>query len=158
MNKCEICDKEGFHKLSCTNNKARQKRLLIDIMQADEKDGLYNKAIPTLKGESAEEFNRKADENYEKFKARQKQALIDMMEADEKLGLYEKPQPTEDIEALAYEYAGELLISGHLDGSITSLEARAVFERAIREGYQLAKKVLRDRTSYRTSSKGFLDN
>ncbi|MDB4343465.1 hypothetical protein OAA15_00430 [bacterium] len=32
-----------------------------------------------LKGESAEEFNRKADENYEKFKARQKQNLIDMM-------------------------------------------------------------------------------
>jgi hypothetical protein len=45
-----------------------------------------------LKGESAEEFNRKADENYEKFKARQKQNLIDMMEADEKLGLYEQPQ------------------------------------------------------------------
>ena len=45
-----------------------------------------------LKGESAEEFNRKADENYEKFKARQKQNLIDTMEADEKLGLYEKPQ------------------------------------------------------------------
>tara|TARA_R110000744_G_scaffold317653_4_gene424228 strand:+ start:330 stop:926 length:597 start_codon:yes stop_codon:yes gene_type:complete len=45
-----------------------------------------------LKGESAEEFNRKADENYEKFKARQKQNLIDMMEADEKLGLYENPQ------------------------------------------------------------------
>ena len=45
-----------------------------------------------LKGESAEEFNRKADENYEKHKARQKQNLIDMMEADEKLGLYEKPQ------------------------------------------------------------------
>jgi hypothetical protein len=63
MNKCEICDKEGFHKLSCTNNKARQKRLLIDIMQADEKDGLYNKAIPTLEGDEAEEFIRKADEN-----------------------------------------------------------------------------------------------
>ena len=45
-----------------------------------------------LKGESAEEFNRKADENYEKYKAKQKQNLIDMMEADEKLGLYEKPQ------------------------------------------------------------------
>jgi len=29
-----------------------------------------------LKGESAEEFNRKADENYEKYKARQKQNLI----------------------------------------------------------------------------------
>lgn len=44
-----------------------------------------------LKGESAEEFIRKADENYEKYKARQKQNLIDMMEADEKLGLYQKP-------------------------------------------------------------------
>jgi hypothetical protein len=53
-----------------------------------------------LKGESAEEFNRKADENYEKFKARQKQNIIDMMEADEKLGLYEKPQPTEDARRL----------------------------------------------------------
>jgi hypothetical protein len=51
-----------------------------------------------LKGESAEEFNRKADENYEKFKARQKQNLIDMMEADEKLGLYEKPKKLYTIE------------------------------------------------------------
>ena len=53
-----------------------------------------------LKGDEAEEFNRKADENYEKYKARQKQNLIDMMEADEKLGLYEKPQPTEDARRL----------------------------------------------------------
>jgi len=51
-----------------------------------------------LKGESAEEFNRKADENYEKFKARQKQNLIDMMEADEELGLYEKPKKIYTIE------------------------------------------------------------
>ena len=43
-----------------------------------------------LKGESAEEFIRKADENYEKYKARQKQNLIDMMEADEKDGGYER--------------------------------------------------------------------
>ena len=60
--KCEICGKDGFHKLSCTNNKQRQKRLLVDMMQADEKDGLYNKAIPTLEGDEAEEFVRKADE------------------------------------------------------------------------------------------------
>lgn len=33
------------------------------MMQADEKDGLYNKAIPTLEGDEAEEFVRKADEN-----------------------------------------------------------------------------------------------
>ena len=53
-----------------------------------------------LKGESAEEFNRKADENYEKYKARQKQNLIDMMEADEELGLYtpKKLYTIEDIE------------------------------------------------------------
>ena len=63
MSKCEICGKEGFHKLSCTNNKKIQKRFLIDMMQADEKDGLYNKSIPTLEGDEAEEFIRKADEN-----------------------------------------------------------------------------------------------
>ena len=51
-----------------------------------------------LKGESAEEFNRKADENYEKYKARQKQNLIDMMDADEKLGLYQKPKKLYTIE------------------------------------------------------------
>ena len=62
MSKCEICGKEGFHKLSCTNNKERQKRLLVDMMQADERDGLYNKAIPTLEGGEADEFIRKADE------------------------------------------------------------------------------------------------
>jgi hypothetical protein len=63
MSKCEICGKDGFHKLSCPNNKGRQKRLLVDIMQADERDGLYNKAIPTLEGDEAEDFIRKADEN-----------------------------------------------------------------------------------------------
>lgn len=63
MSKCEICGKEGFHKLSCPNNKQRQKRLLVDMIQADEKDGLYDKAIPTLEGDEAEEFIRKADEN-----------------------------------------------------------------------------------------------
>ena len=62
MSKCEICGKDGFHKLSCTNNKKRQKRFLVDMMEADEKDGLYNKAIPTLEGDEAEEFIRKADE------------------------------------------------------------------------------------------------
>ena len=44
-------------------SKDKQKQALIDIMQADEKDGLYNKAIPTLEGDEAEEFVRKADEN-----------------------------------------------------------------------------------------------
>ena len=57
-----------------------------------------------LKGESAEEFNRKADENYEKFKARQKQNLIDMMEVDEELGLYEQPI-AEDAKVDLQEFA-----------------------------------------------------
>jgi hypothetical protein len=43
-------------------NKEQQQQALIDMMQADEKDGLYNKAIPTLEGDEAEEFIRKADE------------------------------------------------------------------------------------------------
>ena len=60
---CPICHKVGFHKMSCPNNKERQKRFLIDMMQEDERDGLYNKAIPTLEGDEAEEFVRKADEN-----------------------------------------------------------------------------------------------
>ena len=62
MTKCKLCGKDGFHKLSCTNNKERQKRLLVDMMQEDERDGLYNKAIPTLEGDEAAEFIRKADE------------------------------------------------------------------------------------------------
>ena len=66
MMKCEICGKDGFHKLSCPNNKQRQKRFLVDMMQEDENDGLYNKAIPTLEGDEAEEFTRKA---YEALKA-----------------------------------------------------------------------------------------
>jgi hypothetical protein len=58
---CPVCHKVGFHKLSCPNNKEIQKRFLIDMMQADEKDGLYNKAIPTLEDDEAEEFIRKAE-------------------------------------------------------------------------------------------------
>ena len=45
---CPICHKVGFHKLSCKNNKEVQKRFLIAMMQEDEKDGLYNKDIPTI--------------------------------------------------------------------------------------------------------------
>ena len=52
-----------------------------------------------LKGESAEEFNRRADENYEKHKAKQKQALIDMMKADEKDGLYDETDHTLSADA-----------------------------------------------------------
>jgi len=120
-----------------------------------------------LKGESAEEFNRKADENYEKFKARQKQNIIDMMEADEKLGLYEKHQPTEDVEALSkddvlnYERERyERFSNGNhaLSHLHMANQCTISYEEGFTKGYQLAKKVLRDRTSYRTSSKGFLDN
>ena len=49
MMKCEICGKEGFHKLICPTQKATV--------------FLSNKAIPTLEGDEAEEFIRKADEN-----------------------------------------------------------------------------------------------
>jgi hypothetical protein len=70
MSKCEICGKDGFHKLSCPNNKEMQKRLLVDMMQADERDGLYNKAIPTLEGDEAEDFIRKADENVKAMRQR----------------------------------------------------------------------------------------
>ena len=44
---CSICHKVGFHKLSCTNNNAK-----IAIPMA---------VIPTLEGEEAEEFIRKAE-------------------------------------------------------------------------------------------------
>jgi len=78
MSKCE-CGKKGFHKMSCSTQK-------VTVF------------IPTLEGSEAEEFNRKADENYEKYKARQKQNLIDMMEADEKIGLYDNPKKLYTIE------------------------------------------------------------
>ena len=56
--KCEICGKDGFHKLSCPNNKKRQKRFLVDIMQADEEDGLYNKAVLAKRAERIIEKSR----------------------------------------------------------------------------------------------------
>tara|TARA_B100001094_G_C17745989_1_gene583436 strand:- start:256 stop:624 length:369 start_codon:yes stop_codon:yes gene_type:complete len=47
-----------------------------------------------LKGESAEEFNRKADENYEKFKARQKQntEIIEQQQTKTKMSKVIKSQ------------------------------------------------------------------
>ena len=47
MMRCEICGKEGFHKLSCPTQKATV--------------FLSNKAIPTLEGDEAEEFIRQAE-------------------------------------------------------------------------------------------------
>jgi len=47
MSKCKICGKDGFHKLSCTNNTAR---VVIPMSY-----------IPTLEGDEAEDFIRKAD-------------------------------------------------------------------------------------------------
>ena len=116
MSKCEICGGSGYHKLSCGNNTASVAIPMDIVIEEQEKKYLngirdqiekltpsdyevmpeetvcaLNAFIPTLKGDEAEEFIRKADENYEKYKARQKQNLIDMIEADEKLGLYEKP-------------------------------------------------------------------
>ena len=52
MSKCEICGKDGFHKLSCTNNTAR-----VAIPMT-----MHSAYIPTLEGDEAEEFIRKADE------------------------------------------------------------------------------------------------
>jgi hypothetical protein len=51
-------------------SKDKQKQALIDMMQADEVDGLYNKAIPTLKGDEAEEFILKAGENVKAMRQR----------------------------------------------------------------------------------------
>ena len=52
MSKCEVCGKEGFHKLSCTNNTAR-----VAVPMT-----MHSAYIPTLEGDEAEEFIRKADE------------------------------------------------------------------------------------------------
>lgn len=60
MIKCEICGKEGFHKLSCRNNTAR-----VAIPMT-----MHTAFIPTLKGDEAEEFIRKADENVRLMKQR----------------------------------------------------------------------------------------
>lgn len=54
-NRCSYCgQKDGNHKMSCPTTKSvvyleehrKRKQALMDMMQADEKDGLYNKAIP----------------------------------------------------------------------------------------------------------------
>ena len=51
MSKCEICGKEGFHKMSCPTQK-------VTVF------------IPTLEGDEAEEFIRKADENVKAMRQR----------------------------------------------------------------------------------------
>jgi len=51
MSKCEICGKEGFHKMSCPTQK-------VTVF------------IPTLEGDEAEEFIRKADENVKLMRQR----------------------------------------------------------------------------------------
>jgi len=56
MSNCEICGKEGFHKLSCTNN---AERVFIPVSY-----------IPTLTGDEAEDFIRKADENVKAMRQR----------------------------------------------------------------------------------------
>ena len=60
MSKCEICGGSGYHKLSCGNNTAR-----VAIPMT-----LYTAFIPTLDGDEAEEFIRKADENVRLMKQR----------------------------------------------------------------------------------------
>ena len=56
MSKCKICGKDGFHKLSCTNNTAR-----VSVPMS---------YIPTLEGDEAAEFIRKADENVKLMRQR----------------------------------------------------------------------------------------
>jgi len=60
MSKCEICGGSGYHKLSCGNNTAR-----VAIPMT-----MHTAFIPTLKGDEAEEFIRKADENVRLMKQR----------------------------------------------------------------------------------------
>ena len=56
MSKCKICGKDGFHKLICPNNNAK---VSIPISY-----------IPTLEGDEAEDFIRKADENVKAMRQR----------------------------------------------------------------------------------------
>lgn len=56
MTRCKICGKDGFHKMSCTNNNAR-----VSVLMS---------YIPTLEGDEAEEFIRKADENVKAMRQR----------------------------------------------------------------------------------------
>jgi hypothetical protein len=60
MSKCEICGGSGYHKLSCGNNTAR-----VAIPMT-----MQTAFIPTLEGDEAEEFIRKADENVRLMKQR----------------------------------------------------------------------------------------
>jgi hypothetical protein len=53
---CPACHQVGFHKMSCPSQK-------VTVF-------LSNKAIPTLEGEEAEEFVRKADENVKLMRQR----------------------------------------------------------------------------------------
>ena len=52
MKECPVCHKVGFHKLSCGNNAAR-----VAIPMT-----MHTAFIPTLEGDEAEEFIRKAKE------------------------------------------------------------------------------------------------
>ena len=84
MSKCEICGGSGYHKLSCGNNTARVAipmnivfigGLFKDTSPIDQPMGTYRYAKnavinPTLKGDEAEEFIRKADENVRLMKQR----------------------------------------------------------------------------------------
>jgi hypothetical protein len=60
MKECPVCHKVGFHKLSCGNNTAR-----VAIPMT-----MHTAFIPTLEGDEAEEFIRKADENVRLMKQR----------------------------------------------------------------------------------------
>jgi hypothetical protein len=59
---CEYCGCCGYHKLSCGNNTAR-----VAIPMT-----MHTAFIPTLEGDEAEEFIRKADENVRLMKQRRR--------------------------------------------------------------------------------------
>ena len=80
MSKCEICGKDGFHKLSCTNNTSLLK-VMVDLQEGYDdayikmrevisNQSTINTYIPTLEGDEAEEFVRKADENVKAMRQR----------------------------------------------------------------------------------------
>lgn len=66
MSKCEICGKDGFHKLSCTNNNAR-----VSVPMS---------YIPTLEGDEAEEFICKAEQNVKDMRQRIIDKAIELQE------------------------------------------------------------------------------
>jgi len=126
MSKCEICGKEGFHKMSCPTQKVtvflsdektdnffeeQEKKYLNGIRDQIEKltpsdydpmpketVSIFNTFIPTLEGDEAEEFIRKADENVKLMKQRRCKAHVwrkDYLNGGKKCQVCNKPKDAE---------------------------------------------------------------